>query len=338
MLTAGDLAARLNALLEGDAALRIEGLASPEEAGPRDLIYVDSERNLARAQRSAAACALLPRELFLSGKTLLRVAQPKLAFARAAEILFPRQPARAGVHPTAVIASSARLAPDVSVGPYAVIEERVEIRAGVEIGAHCSIGAGAVIGEGSRLYPRVVLYAGCVLGRHVVVHAGSVIGSDGFGYVFGEGRHWKFPQLGRVEIGDDVEIGSNSTIDRGSLGVTRIGAGCKLDNLVHVAHNVTIGEHTVIAAQTGISGSTQIGSHVLMGGQVGIGDRCRIGDRAVLGAQAGVPTGKAIPAGQTVWGTPARPLEKFKQQYACFARLPNLFERLQHPSKIPRED
>jgi UDP-3-O-[3-hydroxymyristoyl] glucosamine N-acyltransferase len=338
MPIAGEMARFLNAELEGDASARIEGLASPEDARPRDLIYVESERHLARAQSSQAVCVLLPRGLSLSGKIVLRVENPKLAFAKAAEMLIPRQPASRGVHPTALLAASARLAPDVSVGPFTVIEDEVEIRAGVEVGAHCVVGRNTVIGEGTRLYPRVVVYAGSVLGRNVVVHAGCVIGSDGFGYVFGDGRHWKFPQIGRVEIGDEVEIGANTTIDRGSLGVTRIGAGCKLDNLVHVAHNVVIGEQTVIAAQTGISGSTQIGPHVLMGGQVGIADRCRIGERAVLGAQAGVPTGKAIPAGQTVWGTPARPLERFKQQYACLARLPNLLARLEHRLKEPSEN
>jgi len=155
-----------------------------------------------------------------------------------------------------------------------------------------------------------------------------VIGSDGFGYVFAEGKQWKFPQVGTVEIGDDVEIGANTTIDRGALDATRIGADVKIDNLVQVAHNVTIGEHTVIAAQTGISGSSVVGKNVLLGGQVGIADRCHVGDGAMVGAQAGIITGKTIRAGQTVWGTPARPLSRCKQQYGWLARLPELGERL----------
>src|SRR4029077_9480400 len=158
--------------------------------------------------------------------------------------------------------------------------------------------------------------------------SGAVIGSDGFGYVFGEGRYWKFPQVGRVEIADDVEIGANSTIDRGSLESTQIATGVKIDNLVQIAHNVRIGEHTVIAAQTGISGSSTIGKHVLIGGQVGIADHCTLEDGAIAGAQAGIPTGKTIRRSQIVWGTPARPLEKFKEQYAWFARLPELAERV----------
>jgi len=204
----------------------------------------------------------------------------------------------------------------------------VEIGDGAQLGAYCIAGRGSRIGPRCRLHPRVTLYAGVRLGKNVIVHSGAVIGSDGFGYVFGEGKHWKFPQIGRVEIGDDVEIGSNTTIDRGALDTTRIGAGTKIDNLVQVAHNVDIGEHSIIAAQTGISGSSQIGNNVLIGGQVGIADGCHIRDAAIVGAQAGIPTGKTIPAGETVWGTPARPLAKFKEQYAWFARLPELGERI----------
>jgi UDP-3-O-[3-hydroxymyristoyl] glucosamine N-acyltransferase len=161
-----------------------------------------------------------------------------------------------------------------------------------------------------------------------------VIGSDGFGYVFGDGRHWKFPQVGTVEIGDDVEVGSNTTIDRGSLGVTRIAAGVKIDNLVQVAHNVTVGKHSLVAAQSGVSGSTSLGEGVILAGQVGLADHCTIEDRAIVGAQAGVPTGKTIRQGQTVWGTPARPIEKYKKQYAAFARLPELIARVE---KIEKE-
>lgn len=333
MRTAGDLARHLSARLDGNANATIAGLASPENAQPEDVIFVDAERSLERAARSRAECVLLPAGLALPHKTAIYVENPKLAFAKAAEFLLPRAQRGAGVHPTAVVAASARLGKEVFIGPFCIIEEHAEIGDGAEIAAHCFVGAEAKLGENCRLHPRVVIYSDSVLGRGVVVHAGTVIGSEGFGYVFGEGKHWKFPQIGGVEIGDDVEIGSNCTIDRGSLGVTRIGAGCKLDNLVHVAHNVVIGEHTVIAAQTGISGSVEIGHHVVMGGQVGIADKCRIGDGAILGAQAGIPTGKAIPAGQTVWGTPARPLEKFKVQYAWFARLPDLAERLRKLEK-----
>jgi UDP-3-O-[3-hydroxymyristoyl] glucosamine N-acyltransferase len=214
------------------------------------------------------------------------------------------------------------------VGPYAVIEESVKIGEGTEIGAFSFIGRDAQLGAHCRLHPRVTLYAGVWLGDRVILHSGAVIGSDGFGYVAEEGKRLKFPQVGRVRIGNDVEIGANTTIDRGSLDRTDISAGVKIDNLVHVAHNVQIGENTVIAAQTGISGSVVIGRDVVFGGQVGVADHCRIEDCAVIGAQAGIPSGKTIRSGQIVWGTPARPLQKFKEQFAWWGRLPKLAERV----------
>jgi len=326
--TAAEIAARVGAQVEGDGSLVVTGVSSPENAGPEELIYVESARHLERAARSQARCVLLPEGLALAGRTLLRTAEPKLAFSKAAALLHAAAPIAEGVHPTAVIAPSVKLGAGVGVGPYVVIEEDVEVGAGTQLGAHCFVGRGVRIGAGCRLYPRVTLYPGARLGANVIVHSGAVIGSDGFGYVFGEGRQWKFPQLGGVEIGDDVEIGSNTSIDRGALEITRIGAGTKIDNLVQIAHNVSIGEHSIIAAQTGISGSSRIGKRVIIGGQVGIADSCHIRDGATLGAQAGIPTGKTIPAGETVWGTPARPLAKFKQQYAWFARLPELGERV----------
>ncbi len=336
--TAGKLAHYLDAAIEGDVSIPIRGVAGPEEASEHDLIYVDSPRNIERAAASRAKCAIVPLGVQLPGKTLLAAVAPKLAFAKAAAWLLPPPKVAAGIHATAVIARTARLAAGVAVGPFAVIEDQAQIGKGTEIGAHCVVGPRAWVGENCRLYPRVTLYAGARLGNRVVVHAGAVIGSDGFGYVFGEGRHWKFPQIGRVEIGDDVEIGANTTIDRGSLGVTRLAAGVKIDNLVQVAHNVEIGEHSVAAAQTGISGSSVIGKNVVIGGQVGIADHCRLEDGSVAGAQAGIPTGKVIHRGQTVWGTPARPLKKFKEQYAWFARLPELAERLKKLERASAKD
>jgi UDP-3-O-[3-hydroxymyristoyl] glucosamine N-acyltransferase len=197
------------------------------------------------------------------------------------------------------------------------------------VGAFCFIGAGARIGKRCRLFPHTTLYAGAILGDRVIVHSGAVIGSDGFGYVFAEGSHWKFPQVGEVEIGDDVEVGANTTIDRGSLDRTEISSGVKLDNLVHIAHNVQLGENTVIAAQTGISGSVVIGKNVAFGGQAGLGDHCRVEDGAIVGGQAGILPGKTIRSGQIVWGTPARPLDKFKEQFAWSQRLPELVARIQ---------
>lgn len=332
-MTCEELARVLNARLDGDGAIAVTGIAAPEDAGSDDLIYVEAAKHKERAEKSAARCAIAAESIQLKGKTTLTVAQPKLAFAKAAERLVAPQRIAEGRHATAVIEPSARLAEGVTIGPYAVIEEDVAIGANSEIGAFCFIGRGAKIGEQCRLFPRVNLYAGAKLGDRVTIHSGAVIGGDGFGYVLEEGRYLKFPQVGTVEIGDDVEIGNNATIARGSLGKTRIDRGVKLDNMVHVAHNVHIGEDTVIAAQTGISGSCEIGDHVIIGGQVGIADRCTVESGSVIGAQAGIPTGKKIRSGETVWGTPARPLARFKKQYAWFERLPELAERLQEMEK-----
>ncbi len=190
------------------------------------------------------------------------------------------------------------------------------------------IGAGCWIGENCRIHPRVTLYGGVRLGHRVEIHSGAVIGADGFGYASGGGKHWKFPQAGIVEIGDEVEIGANSTIDRGSLDDTRIAEGAKLDNLVHIGHNCQIGAHSLIAAQVGLSGSCVFGKHVVVGGQAGFGERCKLEDGAVIGGQSGVLGGKTIRGGQAVWGTPARSLEKFKELYVWFARLPELAARI----------
>jgi UDP-3-O-[3-hydroxymyristoyl] glucosamine N-acyltransferase len=339
--TAKELAEAIRAKLDGDGAVVLRGVAGPERASAADLIYVDSSKHAERAAASAAICVIAGEGVRLSGKTVLRHSQPKMAFAKAAALLLDRAPIALGIHPTAIIATLARIGTNVSIGPYTVIAEDVHVGNGTQIGAHCVIGAGCWIGENCRIHPRVALYSGMRIGDRAEIHAGAVIGADGFGYAFGEGRYWKFPQAGIVQIGDDVEIGANTTIDRGSLDDTRIADGVKLDNLVHVGHNVQIGAHTVIAAQTGISGSSVLGHHVVVGGQVGIADHCTLEDGSIAGAQAGIPTGKTIRSGQTVWGTPARPLEKFKEQYVWYARLPELAERIKtleaNSGKKPRK-
>jgi UDP-3-O-[3-hydroxymyristoyl] glucosamine N-acyltransferase len=328
MKTVGELAAAIGARVEGDGAMELRGVAAPERAGAHDLIYVETAKHAERAAASAAECVIAPEGVRFAGKTVLRSATPKAAFAKAAALLLERPPIATGIHATAIIAPLARISAGVNVGAYAVIGEDAHVGAGTQIGAHCVIGAGAWIGEDCRIHPRVTLYGGVRVGNRVEIHAGAVVGADGFGYAFDGGRYWKFPQAGIVEISDDVEIGANTTIDRGSLDDTRIAEGVKLDNLVHVGHNVQIGAHTVIAAQTGISGSSVLGHHVVCGGQVGIADHCELQDGAVAGAQAGIPTGKTIRAGQVVWGTPAREIGKFKEAYVWYARLPELAARI----------
>jgi UDP-3-O-[3-hydroxymyristoyl] glucosamine N-acyltransferase len=327
MRTASELAQFLGAKINGDASVRLSGVASPDAASPSDLIYIDSIRHQDRALKSAAVC-VLAAEAVLAGKTTLEVKDPKFAFAKAAAWLVPHVPPRAEIHPTAIVAETVRLAEGIRVGPYVVMEDDVEVGAGSEIEAFCFLGRSSTVGRDCRLHPRVTLYAGARVLDRVELHSGVVVGGDGFGYVFGEGRHIKFPQIGTVEIGDDTEIGCNSTVDRGSLDATRIARGVKIDNLVQIAHNVQIGENSVLAAQVGVSGSSSLGENVLVGGQVGIGDHCTVEAGAIVGAQAGIPTGKTIRRGQIVWGTPARPLERFKKQYGWLARLPELAERV----------
>jgi UDP-3-O-[3-hydroxymyristoyl] glucosamine N-acyltransferase len=327
-MTVAELAEKVGARLEGDSTLVLAGVAAPERAGSNHLIYVEAAKHAERAATSSAMCIVANEGIALPGKTILRSVQPKVAFAKAADLLLERAPIARGIHPTAIVARLAQIGEEVGIGPYAVIGEGVHVGNGTQVGAHSVIGAGCWLGENCRIHPRVTFYAGVRIGNSVEIHSGAVIGADGFGYAFDGNRYWKFPQAGIVEIGDDVEIGANATIDRGSLDDTRIAEGVKIDNLVHVGHNVQIGAHTVIAAQTGISGSSKLGHHVVCGGQVGIADHCTLEDQSIAGAQAGIPTGKTIRSGQTVWGTPARPLDKFKEAYGWFARLPELGERI----------
>lgn len=329
MRTAGELAHYLEAMLQGDANLRISGVASPENAGPDDLIYLDSAKQVTRAAASAANCVIVPAGTRIGTKAMLEAKEPKLAFAKAAAWILPEAAAKPGIHPTAVIDSSARIGHGVFIGPYVVVKEATEIGPEAVIEAFCFVGKGARIGEKCRLHPHVTLYPGSRLGARVELHSGVVIGGDGFGYVYGEGRHWKFPQIGSVEIGDDVEIGCNSAVDRGSLGATVVEVGAKIDNLVQVAHNVRIGANTVIASQVGISGSCTIGERVMIGGQAGFGEHASVEDGAIIGGQSGILPGKVVRSGQIVWGTPVRPLEKFKEQFAWSAKLPELVRRIE---------
>src|ERR1700682_3648972 len=326
--TAGELAAAIGAERKGDRDFEVRGVAAPERAGSRDLIYVEAAKHAGRAATSAAVCVIAGEGVAIAGKTILRHTQPKVAFAKAAAMLVERGPIAAGIHATAIVAPLARVGKNVSIGPYAGIGEDAHIGDGTQIGAHCVIGAGCWIGEECRIHPRVTLYARARVGHRVEIHAGTVIGADGFGYVYGDGRYWKFPQVGIVEIGDDVEIGANTTIDRGSLDDTRIAEGVKMDNLVHIGHNCQIGAPTLIAAQAGLSGSCTFGKHVVVGGQAGFGERCKLEDNSVIGGQSGVLGGKTIRTGETVWGAPARSLEKFKELFAWYGRLPELAARI----------
>ena len=331
-MTVAELAARLGTSLAGDAARVLTGVAPLESAGDSELSFLDSERALVAAQASRAGCLLIPESVELSpvawaGKCLIRVRHPRRAMAQAIAIFHPQPVAQPGIHPTAIIGDGCQIGDGVSIGPQAVLGSGTQLGARTRIGAGCVIGDHSIIGDDCLLHPRVTLYAGTRIGSRVILHSGAVIGADGFGYVFDEGRHWKFPQVGWVEIADDVEIGANSTIDRGALGPTRIGAGTKIDNLVQIAHNVQIGAHCAIASQTGISGSAVVEDYVIIAGQVGIGDHARVQKGAVLGGQCGILPHKVAKAGQPLWGTPARPLREILVQQATLARLPKTLKR-----------
>jgi UDP-3-O-[3-hydroxymyristoyl] glucosamine N-acyltransferase len=321
-----ELAERLGAELDGaQADAVITGVSSIAAAGPGCLVFAEEEASFAAAMASGAGAVLVAPQMSMSDahKPVLRLAQPRLAFARAAVLLRGPQPVPS-IHPTAVIAPGVQLGGKVSVGAHASVEEGASIGEGTIVGSGAVIGAGVRIGNGCRIYPRVVIYPGATLGDRVVVHAGAVLGADGFGYVRDRttGQYTQFPQQGTLVIEDDVEIGANTTIDRGALEETRIGRGTKLDNLIHIGHNCTIGRDVVIAAQTGISGSSAVGDGAILGGQVGMGDHAMVGPGVILGGQAGIlPKKKLLGPGIVFWGTPAKPVRQYLKELAMLARL-----------------
>jgi UDP-3-O-[3-hydroxymyristoyl] glucosamine N-acyltransferase len=320
------LAEQLGAEIEGVQVDHvITGVSSIAGAGPGCLVFAEEETSFAAALASAAGAVLVGPQMTTAGsnKPILRISQPRLAFAQAARFLRDPQPAPA-IHPSAVIAPGVQMGGQVSVGAHASVEEGASIGAGTIIGAGVVIGAGIRIGSNCHIYPRVVIYPGATLGDRVVVHAGAVLGADGFGYVRDQtnGEYTQFPQQGTLVIEDDVEIGANTTIDRGALDETRIARGTKLDNLIHIGHNCNIGRNVVIAAQTGISGSSAVGDGAILGGQVGMGDHAMVGPGVILGGQAGIlPKKKLLGPGVVFWGTPAKPVRQYLKELAMLARL-----------------
>ena len=320
-----ELAEWLSATFEGDGEKELTGAGAIESAGVSELAFVGGRKAAAQAESSAAGCLLVPLDWpSPCYRTVIRVPEPRTAFARAMSRFYPTAEIKPGIHPTAVVGADVELGALVFIGPHAVVGDGTRAGVAVSIGAGCVVGKRVVLGDGTVLHPNVTIYDNVDIGRGVIIHSGAVIGADGFGYVNEHDRWHKFPQVGRVEIGDFVEIGANCCIDRAALGVTTIGEGTKLDNMVHVAHNCRIGRHVVVAAQTGFSGSVVVEDHAVIGGQVGIGDKARIESRAVLGSGCGVLTSKVVHSGETVWGTPARPLRQHLEQLANLAKLPEL--------------
>lgn len=299
-----ELAERLGLSWEGDGERVLGGVAPLETAGAGDLSFA-AGKSLRRAAASSAGCLIVPEESpGLEARTLIRSRDPRTAMAKAIPFLREMKPPAPGIHPTAVIGENCCIAADASIGAF------------------CSIGDGVAIGPGCVLMPRVTVYAGTTIGARALLHSGVVLGADGFGFIRTPAGYEKFPQVGAVVLGDDVEIGANSTVDRAALGLTVVGDGCKFDNMVHIGHNCVIGKRVVIAAQTGLAGGTVVEDDCVIGGQVGIGDNVTIRRGAILGSGCGVLTGKIVPGGGAVyWGTPARPLKEYLENLANLSRL-----------------
>lgn len=323
----GELAGEIGARLEGDPDFLVRGIASLEQAGPEDLSFLANPRYEAAALASRAGALIVGRDFTADGRNVLRCDNPYLAYARAVPLISSEPPIEDGVHPSAIVDPSVLLPDRVAVGPLAVIGRGVELGPGVVIGSGSFLEEGVRIGADTRLFARVTVHRGTRMGQRCIVQSGTVLGSDGFGYATDEsGWHHRVPQRGGLVIGDDVEIGANVTIDRGSTGDTIVGEGCKIDNLVHIAHNVRIGRNSMIVAQVGIAGSSIIGDHAVLAGQAGIAGHLQIGDRARIGAQAGVIGD--VPADAEFSGYPARAHRDQMRAHALFARLPELFQRL----------
>jgi UDP-3-O-[3-hydroxymyristoyl] glucosamine N-acyltransferase len=320
--TLGQLAEALDATLDGDPGTVVTGVASLETAGPDQISFVTDLRYREAARTSRAGAFLAPPgDLDLPAPSL-RSPAPRQALVELLTLFYPAAPAAPGIHPSALVADGASVAPTASVGPFVVVEPGATIGARARLWPFTYVGPDVHVGDDSVLYPGVVLREGVRLGRRVIVHAGAVLGADGFGYVFDGSAHRKIPQVGGVVVEDDVEIGANTTIDRAMLGDTLIRRGTKIDNLVQIAHNSEIGEHSILAAQVGISGSVRLGRGVVLAGQVGIADHLRLGDGAVVYAQAGVA--QDIAPGERRMGTPSRPASQMRRIYVALERLPDL--------------
>jgi UDP-3-O-[3-hydroxymyristoyl] glucosamine N-acyltransferase len=329
--TAAQIAEQLQAEVIGDGSIKLSGVAPVDLAKEGDLTFADKPAYLRVAEQSAAAAILISDARDSSNKVLIRVPNTRIALARVLPLFFPTQGNSPGIHPSAIIDSSAKVDPTATIGPHCVLGPGVTVGSqsvlmgGNHVGRNCSIGAEVC------LHPNVVLYPDCMLGRRVIIHAGTVIGSDGYGYVLDGGFQRKMLQVGSVIIEDNVEIGANSAIDRGALGATVIGEGTKIDNLVHIAHNVTIGRHCIIMGQVGFAGSTCLGDYCVIASQSGIAGHLQLGNQAVVGAKSGVM--RDIPDKGVVLGIPAAPDKQAKRQFIALSQLPELLRRVRELEK-----
>lgn len=326
-MTVEELAQIVNGRVAGDPETQIERIADLDNAREGEIAYIENEKFLAAAAESKASC-LIVRDGFaekFTDRTVIEVANPKLAFALIGAALHPPLRREPAIHSSAVVAETADIALTAYVGPNVCVGEYTHVGTYTRLEAGVVLGANVTVGDHCVLHPNVVLYDGVTIGNGVILHAGVCLGADGFGYVRHDLGYQKFPQIGTVVIEDDVEIGAHTTVDRAALGRTRIGRGTKLDNMVHVGHNCDIGERVVIAAQTGISGSVVIEDDVVIGGQVGFGDHTRVQSGAIIGSKAGILPGKIVRPGMW-WGIPVQPLDQYKRMNAHLNRLPQMRE------------
>ena len=333
--TAAQVAEQLKAEVVGDASVQITGLAPADHARAGELTFAENESYFAAAEQSQASAILVAGPYVSSRKVLIRVPNARIALARVLPLFFPPEEHPRGIHPSAVISDSAHVDPSAHIGPNCVLGARVRLGARSVLMGGNNLSADCQLGDDVCLFPNVVLYRKTQVGHRVIIHAGTVIGSDGYGYVLDEGRHRKVLQLGNVIIHDDVEIGANTAIDRGALGPTVIGEGTKIDNLVHVAHNVVIGRHCLIMGQVGFAGSTRLGDYVVVASQSGIADHLKLGNQAVIGAKSGVM--RDVPDGGRVLGIPAAPDRQAKRQIIAAQQLPELLHRLRDLEKEVQE-
>ncbi len=330
--TANEVAALIGGQVIGDDSLVLHRLAPVATAQLGDLTFAENEIYFEKALQSSASAILIDSDIHNCTKTCIRVPKARVGFAKVLALFFPELSFPAGIHATAVVDPSAKIDPTAHIGPHCTVGERVEVGPGAVLRGMNYIAADSRIGEATQIFPNVTIYAGTQIGKRVRIHSGVVIGSDGFGYVFDAGHHLKIPQVGTVIIHDDVEIGANTTIDRGALEPTVIGRGTKIDNLVQIAHNVVIGEHSIVVAQAGIAGSTRIGRNVILAGQVGIAGHLEIGDRVTVAAQSGVMHN--IPEGQKWLGSPAQPDRTAKRVILASLKLPEILQRI---AKLERD-
>jgi len=333
IMKVGEISRLLALPWAGNPETEIIAAAELDQAGREHISFLETEKYIAKAKSSQAGCIVVSSTIQLPDRTLLLSDSPRYDFIRVLGLLYPVSKPGPGIHESAVVARTATIAEDVVIGPYVVIEEDVTVMAGAWIAAHCFLGRGSRIGTGTRLLPRVTLYPGVTIGRDCIVHSGTVIGADGYGYYPHQGRHVKFPQIGNVAIGDEVEIGANVCIDRAALGTTRIGKGTKIDNLVQIAHNVEIGENCLVVAQVGISGSSRLGDQVTLAGQVGIGEHATLQSGVMVGGQSGVLNKKTLRPGPLYWGTPARPISEIQEQHRLLASVPRLLKEVEKLKK-----